>query len=294
MKIRIPATSANLGPGFDSLGLAIGLYNEAIITASPFSSISIKGEGSDRPKLKSNNAFVSIFHETFLDLTGEKKNFRFEFTNAVPLSRGLGSSSAVIVGAIASAYHMAGLKVDKKTVLNRALRYESHPDNITPAVYGGFTTSVVLGNEVHTQKKVLPEFLKAVVVIPDRAMSTAHSRTQLPKQYKMAEAVTNISHAAFMSAAFFNESWELLSIAAKDALHEDRRMQQLPALFDVRQVALEHGALMSTLSGSGSTFFNMVMQEETKNLVDALKKSFPDFRVEAFAFDNEGFFIENS
>lgn len=294
MKIRIPATSANLGPGFDSLGLAVGLYNEAVITPSPFSSVSIKGEGSDRPKLKSNNAFVSIFHETYLDLTGEKKNFRFEFTNGVPLSRGLGSSSAVIVGAIASAYHMAGLKVEKKVVLNRALQYESHPDNIAPAVYGGFTTSVVLGNEVYTQKKELPSNLNAVVVIPDRPMSTAHSRTQLPKHYKMAEAVVNISHASFMSAAFFNEEWELLKVAAKDALHEDRRMQQLPTLFNVRKIALENGAMMSTLSGSGSTFFNLVTQEQTKNLLNALKKSFPDFRVEAFPFDNEGFFIENS
>ena len=294
MKIRIPATSANLGPGFDSLGLAIALYNEVVITPSPFFSVSIKGEGSDRPKLKTNNAFVSIFNEIFLDLTGEKKSFRFEFTNRVPLSRGLGSSSAVIVGAIASAYHMAGLKVDKQVVLNRALEYESHPDNITPAVFGGFTTSVVQNKEVHTQKKSLPEGVCAVVVIPDRAMSTAHSRTQLPQHYKMSEVVTNISHASFMSVAFFNEKWELLKIAAQDAVHEERRMQQLPELFKVKEVALNNGALMSTLSGSGSTFFNLVKQEQALFLVDVLQKTFPDFRVEAFSFDNEGFLIENS
>ena len=294
MKIRIPATSANLGPGFDSLGLAVGLYNEAIITPSSFFSVKIKGEGADRPSLKSNNAFVSIFHETFLELTGEKTNFRFEFFNGVPLSRGLGSSSAVIVGAIASAYEMADLKVDKQIVLNKALSYESHPDNISPAVFGGFTTSVVQEKKVYTQKKNLPDCISAVVVIPDRPMSTAHSRTQLPKHYKMSEAVTNISHASFLSAAFFQENWELLKIASKDELHEDRRMQQLPILFDVRKCALENNALMSTLSGSGSTFFNLTYKDNEVNLVKTLKKSFPDFKIMALNFDNEGFFIEKS
>ena len=279
MKIRIPATSANLGPGFDSLGLALSLYNEVVIKKSKFFSISIKGEGENKPKLKSNNAFVSIFNEIYFELTGNRDSMRFEFKKCVPRSRGLGSSSVVIVGAIASAYEMAGLKTDKKTVLNRALNYESHPDNITPAVYGGFTTSIVQNGEVFTQKKELSNDIKAVVVIPDRPMSTAQSRTQLPKSYKMSEAVTNISHASFLSVAFFEERWDLLKIASKDALHEDRRMQQLPILFDVRKCALESGALMSTLSGSGSTFFNLVYKEDEKKLVNSLKNKFSDFRL---------------
>ncbi|MBE0495074.1 MAG: homoserine kinase [Campylobacterales bacterium] len=294
MKIYIPATSANLGPGFDALGLSLSLHNSVVITPSSVASISIKGEGVGRPKLKTHNPFVSIFHEIYMQMSGRKENFRFEFENNIPLSRGLGSSSAVIVGAIASAYHMAGVRVEKENVLNRALQYESHPDNIAPAVHGGFTASIVQHGKVYTQKKMLPHSIKAVLVIPDRPMSTAKSRTQLPKHYSMKECVNNLSHAAFLSAAFLNERWDLLRLAAVDMMHEERRMRQLPELFRVREVALEEGALMSTLSGSGSTFLTMVYQEEAQRMEMVLKKNFPHYFVGTYAFDNDGFNIENS
>ncbi|MBN2963451.1 homoserine kinase [Sulfurospirillum sp. T05] len=294
MKIYIPATSANLGPGFDALGLSLSLHNRVSITPSSLGSISIKGEGADRPRLKTHNPFVSIFHEVYTQMSGRKRSFRFEFENKIPLSRGLGSSSAVIVGAIASAYHMAGMRVEKENVLNRALEYESHPDNIAPAVHGGFTTSIVHEGKVYTQKKSLPESIKAVLVIPDRPMSTAKSRTQLPKHYSMKECVNNLSHAAFLSATFLNEQWDLLHLASLDMMHEERRMRQLPELFRVRKMALEAGALMSTLSGSGSTFLNIVRTEEAEGVKAVLKKAFPEYRVDTCAFDNEGFTIENS
>lgn len=294
MKIKIPATSANLSPGFDCLGLAVSLYNEITITPSSLFSVSLKGEGDDKPHLKSKNPFISIFKETLLELTNKYDNYRFEFQNNIPFSRGLGSSSAVIVGAIASAYEIAKLKVDKQIILNRALIYENHPDNIAPAVYGGFTSSVIHGKQVIVQKKQLPNDIKAVVVIPNRPMSTEKSRMLLPKQYKMQEVVWNISHSSFLTAAFINEDWDLLRLAAQDAIHEDRRMKQMPILFDVRKIAYENGALMSSLSGSGSTFLNICYKEDVKRLENALKKSFEEFEIRVFEFDNNGFFIQNS
>ena len=294
MKIRIPATSANLGPGFDCLGLAIGLYNEVIIKPSSYQSISVKGEGEDNVKLKKNNIFISIFNEIYQELVGKKECFRFEFYNNIPFSRGLGSSSAVIVGAIASAYEMAGVKASKETILNKALIYETHPDNIAPAVYGGFTSSVVDGGKVKTLKKELPQSIQAVMVIPDRPMSTAHSRTLLPKNYLMKHVVYNLSHASMLSAAFFSENWDFLKVASKDCMHEYRRMKQMKELFDVRDVAFGHGALMSTLSGSGSSFFNVVRTEEAQKLATALRNHFEMFRVEVFGFDNDGFSIIKS
>ena len=294
MKIRIPATSANLGPGFDSLGLAISLYNYVNIIPYTCQSISIKGEGSNRSRLKVNNVFVSIFKEIYKELDAQKKSFRFEFENSIPFSRGLGSSSAVIVGAIASAYYMAGIKVTKETVLNRALVYENHPDNIAPAVYGGFTTSIVVDGTVKTLKKELPKTLKAVIVIPDRAMSTAHSRTQLAKTFVMKDVVFNSSRVGFMSAAFMSENWDMLKYASYDKIHENRRMKKLRELFGVRKIALKNGALMSTLSGSGSSFFNLVYEKDAQNLKNSLKNSFPNFKIEVFDFDNIGFEITNT
>jgi len=205
VKIKIPATSANLGPGFDCLGLAIALYNEVCIKPSSYQSISVKGEGEENAKLKKNNIFVSIFYDIYQELAGKKDPFRFEFFNAIPFSRGLGSSSAVIVGAIASAYEMAGVKASRETILNKAILYETHPDNIAPAVFGGFTSSVVESGRVRTLKKVLGEKLKVVMVIPDRPMSTAHSRTLLPKSYPMKNVVYNLSRASLLTAAFFSE-----------------------------------------------------------------------------------------
>jgi len=270
MKIRIPATSANLGPGFDSLGLAVSLYNYVTIIPYTCQSISIKGEGSNKSRLKVNNIFVSIFKEIYQELSSKKQTFRFEFENNIPFSRGLGSSSAVIVGAIASAYHMADVKISKETILNRALVYENHPDNIAPAVYGGFTTSVVVDGIVKTLKKELPQNLKAVMVIPDRAMSTAQSRTQLPKSYPMRDVTFNSSRVGLMSAAFFSESWEMLKYASWDKVHENRRMKKLKELFGVRKIALKNGALMSTLSGSGSSFFSLTYEKDAK-IILALK-----------------------
>ena len=294
MKLRIPATSANLGPGFDCLGLAIQLYNYVTIKPYTCQSISIKGEGANRSKLKVNNIFVSIFSEIYQELVGKKENFRFEFENNIPFSRGLGSSSAVIVSAIASAYHMADVKVSKEKVLNRALVYETHPDNIAPAVYGGFTTSIVNDGEVKCVQKELPENLRAVMVIPDRAMSTAHSRTQLPKSYPISDVIFNSSRVGFMSALFFSENWGMLKYAAKDKIHENRRIKKMKELFEVREIALANGALMSTLSGSGSSFFSMTYEKDAKNLEKKLKNRFENFKVESFGFDNIGYEIIES
>ncbi|MEJ2414260.1 MAG: homoserine kinase, partial [Sulfurimonas sp.] len=148
MIISVPATSANLGPGFDSLGLAVDLRNKVEFHPSKFFSVSIKGEGENNARLKGNNLFVSIFNEHYSRLTSKKQNFKFTFYNSIPMSRGLGSSSAVIVSAIASAHEAASIRVSKRRILNHALVYEPHPDNITPAVMGGFNVATIEKNKV--------------------------------------------------------------------------------------------------------------------------------------------------
>ena len=119
MTVTVPATSANLGPGFDTLGLAVDFVNKVTIRPSRFQSISLKGEGSNNPKLKDNNLFITIFNEFFQNLVQEHITFRFEFYNKIPISRGLGSSSAVIISAIASAYAMAEVDLPKQRLLER-------------------------------------------------------------------------------------------------------------------------------------------------------------------------------
>lgn len=292
MTISVPATSANLGPGFDSLGLAVDLRNVVEFHPSKFFSVSIKGEGENNPSLKGNNLFISIFNEHYNRLTKKKQNFKFNFYNQIPMSRGLGSSSAVIVSAIATAHEAAGIKVSKRRILNHALVYESHPDNITPAVMGGFNAACVEKAKVFSQKKHLPSYIKAVVVIPNKPISTTKSRTLLPKSYSKENAVFNLSHTALTVAAFFNEDWEALRLATQDRFHQKIRMKVMPELFNVQKIAYESGALMSTLSGSGSTFFSMVYDEDAQEIAAKLTQKFPDFLVKILDFDNEGLIID--
>ena len=292
MTISVPATSANLGPGFDSLGLAVDLRNIVDFHHSRFFSVSIKGEGENNPRLKGNNLFISIFNEHYGRLTKKRQNFKFTFYNKIPMSRGLGSSSAVIVSAIASAHEAAGIKVSKRRILNHALVYESHPDNITPAVMGGFNAATVEKNKVFSQKKHLPDYIKAIVVIPNKQMNTSKSRTVLPKSYSKENAVFNLSHTALSVAAFFNEDWEMLRLASQDRFHQKARMKTLPELFSVQKIAYESGALMSTLSGSGSTFFSMAYDNDAPMIANRLKQKFPDFLVKILDFDNNGLIIE--
>ena len=288
MFVSVPATSANLGPGFDTLGLAIDLRNEITIKPSQFLSVSTRGEGSDNPRIKKNTLFLNIFNENYKRLTGKEPVFRFEFNNRIPISRGLGSSSAVIVASITAAHIASGVKFNKREILNQALRYEHHPDNITPAVMGGFNVACVEGDRVYSKKRRLPESLRTVLVVPDRTISTARSRTVLPKVYKKEETVYSLSRAAYMTALFMSESWDLLRIASKDKLHQNRRMKMMPELFEVQRLALRNGALMSTLSGSGSTFFTLCYSDDADRIAKVLQNRFPYFRVFNRALDNYG------
>jgi homoserine kinase len=286
--ISVPATSANLGPGFDTLGLAINFRNEIIIKPSRFFSVSTRGEGAENPHIRKNILFMNIFDKQYKILKGRKDNFRFEFTNRIPISRGLGSSSAVITAALTAAFVAAGQRYNKRNILNLALEYESHPDNITPAVMGGFNVACVEEEKVYSKKRKIPDYLRAVLLVPNRTISTAKSRTILPDTYKKEEVVYSLSRASFMTSLFMTESWDLLRIASKDKLHQTRRMKQMPELFEVQKVALSSGALMSTLSGSGSTFFTLCYADDALKIHKALEAKFPKYRIFTKTLDNYG------
>lgn len=291
MKILVPATSANLGPGFDCLGLSLNFFNETIIERSKFFSIGVHGEGENNIYLKKNNIFIHIFNEIYQKLNGKKDNFRFVFHNHIPLSRGMGSSSAVIIGAIASAYELSGFKVDKEIVLNEALKFENHPDNISPAVLGGFVCSLVHDNKVLTLKKTIDKDLKAIMTIPNVAMNTQKSRNVLAKNISLEDGVFNLTHSSFLTACFLERKYDLLRYASLDRLHQKQRMKILPELFEVQKISLKNNALMSTLSGSGSSFFTLSYKDDARKIQKQIKNKFSNFRVEIFDFDDEGFKI---
>jgi len=219
---------------------------------------------------------------------GKREIFKFTFYNSIPLSRGLGSSSAAIVSAIFAAYSVAGVEIDKSEILDIALKYEHHPDNIAPAVMGGFNISMLNGDKVINIKKNIPRGISSIVVIPNKTISTAQSRKSLPHKYTKEDVIYNISRSSIMSGAFLSERWELLKEASKDKIHQDYRMKNMPELFDVQKVALDAGVLMSTLSGSGSTMFNMVYKDDIERVRTILRKRFPSYFIRSYNFDNQG------
>ena len=292
MQITVPATSANLGPGFDTLGLALDFRNEIILKPSRFLSISTHGEGAENPKIKKNTLFLNVFNKHYRKLSGKHNTFRFEFINRIPISRGMGSSSAVIVAAITAAYAASQTKYNKRTILNLALKHEPHPDNITPCVMGGFNVACIEGNRVYSKKRRMPGYLRAVLVVPNKTISTSRSRHVLPKHYPKEELVYSLSRAAYMTALFMSESWDQLRIASKDKIHQDRRMRMMPELIEVQKTALAHGALMSTLSGSGSTFFSLCYENDADSIAEVLQKKFPHFRVMVKGLDNHGVILK--
>ena len=291
MKICIPATSANLGPGFDCLGLSLKFFNEVCIEKSTDLKIVVNGQGSNNIKFIENNFFVKIFYEILKNLQIEKQNYSFVFNNNIPFSRGLGSSSAVIVGAIASAYYFAKKEVNKNIVLNQSLKYENHPDNIAPTCLGGFVCSKVYKDEVFSIKKDISSNLKAVIVIPNISMNTNKNRLILSNYVKFKDCVNNIINSSFLTACFLEQKYDLLHFASKDRLHEFKRMKNLPVLFKIQKFALENNALMSTLSGSGSSIFSLVYEEDAIKLKDKFKEKFPSFLTKVFEFYNKGFEI---
>ena len=231
---------------------------------------------------------MNIFNKQYEILRGHRSNFRFEFNNRIPISRGLGSSSAVITAALTAAFVVAKERYSKRKILNLALEYEPHPDNIAPAVMGGFNVSCVDEGKVYSKKRKVPDYLRAVLVIPNKTISTVKSRTILPHSYKTEEVIYSLSRASFMTSLFMTESWDLLKIASKDKLHQIRRMKQMPELFEVQKLALSKGALMSTLSGSGSTFLTLCYVDDAPRIHKALEIKFPKYRVFTKSLDNYG------
>jgi homoserine kinase len=286
--VSVPATSANLGPGFDTLGLSLNLRNEIEITNSNSLKIEIYGENSEYLKTLKTNMFVSIFNDFYVKLTGHTARYKFVFNNKIPLSRGLGSSSAVITSAITAAHEMAGVPIKKDKIINLSLNYEPHPDNITPATIGGFCVAKLKKNRVYFLKKFIPNTVKAIVLIPNKPISTNHSRNSLLDEYPLKDVVTNISSSSMITAAFFSEKFELLRNIVEDKVHQENRMKVVPELFKVREIALREGALMSTLSGSGSTYFSLAYKDDAYNIYAALKDYFPEYTVKILNFDNSG------
>lgn len=253
--VKIPATSANVGAGFDSLGLAVALYNELHLQEDD--GVHIQSlDGVEIPLDESNLVYTTV--RDMFELCGRPfRGLMLGQINSIPLSRGLGSSSACIIGGLLGANHMLGHPFSRQEIINLAASIEGHPDNTTPALLGGFVASVFDGSEVHFVRQELHAGLQFAALIPDFELRTSLARSALPKRIGHKDAVYNLSRAALMSASLATGSYHNLRCAAQDRLHQSCRL----ALMDGAERAmkiLEEESYCVYVSGAGSTLMAMV------------------------------------
>lgn len=254
-KIKIPASTANMGPGFDSLGMALALYNEIEFTQIEKGleiMVSPSDAASNIATDERNLIYCAIregLKETGVDMPG----LRIVQTNNIPQTRGLGSSSACVVGGIIAANIISGGLLSTDDMIAIAARMEGHPDNILPTFVGGMAVAIMDHDAVRYIRIHPPAALKCCVMIPDFPLSTAKARDVLPTQVSLQDAVFNVSRAGFMVGIMEQGRLDLLPYALKDRLHQPYRKKLIEGYDEVVQEAEKNGALGCCLSGAGPT-----------------------------------------
>lgn len=256
MRLQIPATTANMGPGFDCIGMALSLYNYIDFEPLPEENaflLSAEGEGSEEVSLSEDNLIYQVYVKTLSAAHAPIYGIKMHFENHIPFSRGLGSSSAAIIGGAAVANLMMGNRLSNEELLKIALEFEGHPDNIAPALLGGVVLSGLTEQGVFTEKIAPPAHLHCAVLIPDYPLSTAKAREVLPQALPMADAVFNVGRMGLLVHALHTDNMDLLALAMQDKLHQPYRQELICAMPEIERAALALGAKSVVISGAGPT-----------------------------------------
>lgn len=242
--VRVPASSANLGSGFDSLGLALALTADVTVALEP-------APASGRPI----DALVIGGARAAYRAAGlsERHDFSVDWQGNLPIARGLGASAAARAAGLVAANELMGKPLSPDELLDLGAELETHADNMAPALFGGLQVVVHDGEDWRRLAVPLAAGLKVVLFVPDFAMPTQESRKKLPKQLSREDAIFNVGRAAMLVAALAQGRWELLDTSTQDRLHQPARAKLFPALFDCFDAAKEAGAHAAYLSGGGSS-----------------------------------------
>lgn len=268
--VKVPATSANLGPGFDTLGLALALYDELRVTAvvTPGATVDVIGVGSGEVPTDESNLVVRSIHHAFDHYGQPVPGLHLEAHNSIPHGRGLGSSGAAIVSGIMAAKGLLEgiVDIDAEALLTLATELEGHPDNVAPAIFGGLTIAWTTPEGPKAKKLIVHRGVSPVVCVPAATMSTALARSLQPASVPHADAVFNVSRSALLIAALI-QSPELLLEATEDRLHQDYRASAMPETNSLIQVLRQHG-LAAVVSGAGPSIL-VLASDPSQRLVAA-------------------------
>jgi homoserine kinase len=261
LNLRLPATSANLGPGFDTLALALDMHLE--ITAEPSDAFAIEATGRS-PEIcgaLERNLLLDVYRKTLAANQREPRPLALKVHNEIPLGMGCGSSAAVRLAGVALAAHFGGLEWDREQILNVATRLEGHPDNAAACWLGGFVAGCWDGVKLHAVSFAPPPQWRALVVLPDQPLATVASRAVLPAHYSRADVVANLQRVAVLTAAFATGRGDLISEAMRDRLHQPYRSEVCPLLPRLLPMSGTEGVLGVALSGAGPAVLILVESE---------------------------------
>ena len=249
---RVPASTTNLGPGFDVLGLALQLYSSVSLEEiDEGTQIEVVGVDVDKLANNENNIAYRAANLVF-DRSGYKPTgLRLVLTNGIPAIRGLGGSGTAILGGLLTANALCNDPFSRSELLDFAAEFEGHPDNVAASLLGGLVISMMQGNHVHSIQLDCSSDLQVVVAIPDFSLSTKAARGVLPQTVDFADAIHNVSRSSMLVAAIATGKLEMLSLAMADRLHQPYRTPLIPGFEDVAESAMQAGALSVALSGAG-------------------------------------------
>ncbi len=278
IKIRVPATTANLGPGFDCLGLALKLYlNLEIEEIEEGLVIEYQGEGAERFSVK-NDTLIGKSAELVLKKTGQdkfKKGLRIKAFNQIPITRGLGSSASAIIGGIVGAARLYNIDLTNQEMLELALSLEGHMDNIVPALIGGLTLAYKTGQEgIKWTRIKTPLDLRIVLAIPEFTLNTKEMRKVLPQKVALPEAIFNLSRSALLVNALQNSDWEVLAEAMEDRLHQPYRTPFIPGIEDMFSQIKKTSLAGAALSGSGPSVVSLTKKGREEAISKIMKDAF--------------------
>ena len=270
IRVAAPATTANLGPGYDCLGMALDLWNTVEVEELPGGSapsVSVSGEGAGELEDGPENLVYRSMEFLFRELGRPMPPLRVRCDNEIPLARGLGSSAAAIAGGLVAANALANMtgaggEFGQRDLLEMAATIEGHPDNVAAAVMGGLQLVVTEENTLYTVPVSVPAAIHAVVFIPDVRIATADARAVLPQHLSVADAVHNMARVALLVAGMATNHPEYLAVATQDKLHQPYRQPLFPAMKLLMKAAMDAGALGAFLSGSGSTVLALTQGRE--------------------------------
>jgi homoserine kinase len=251
LRLRLPATSANLGPGFDALGLAMALYLTIEAEAADAFAIEATGRDAELCARLENNLILETYTSVVTSAGREAVPLRLKLENEIPLGMGCGSSAAALLAGVALANHFGGLGWSSQQILEEACRREGHPDNVAACWLGGMTASGMDGSAVITATCGQNINWRLMLALPNASLSTTKARAMLPESYSRADAIANVQNAALLVSAFALDRPDLLRTAMSDHLHQPYRKQACPLLPLLLPLAGKEGIFGVSLSGAG-------------------------------------------